>query len=107
LRTLIIEREAMGGQAATSSWIRNFLGFPSGISGSQLGLQAFRRAAVLGWQFTLMRPATEISTRGADRVVKLSDGTEIRSRAVVIATGVSYRRLGDDSPERMVVRRAS
>jgi len=102
LRTLIIEREAMGGQAATSSWIRNFLGFPSGISGSQLGLQAFRQAAVFGSQFHLMRPATEISTRGADRVVKLSDGTEIRSRAVVIATGVSYRRLGIDSLERLI-----
>ena len=67
----------MGGQAATSSWIRNSLGFPSGISGSQLGLQAFRQAAVFGAQFHLMRPATEIAARGADRVVRLTDGTEI------------------------------
>jgi thioredoxin reductase (NADPH) len=102
LRTLIIEREAMGGQAATSSWIRNFLGFPSGISGSQLGLQAFRQAATFGAQFHLMRPATEVGVRGTDRVVKLVDGTEIRSRAVVIATGVSYRRLGIDSLERLL-----
>jgi thioredoxin reductase (NADPH) len=102
LRTLIIEREAMGGQAATSSWIRNFLGFPSGISGSQLGLQAFRQAAVFGSQFHLMRPATEVSARGADRVVTLSDGTEIRGRAIVIATGVSYRRLGIDALERLI-----
>jgi len=102
LRTLIIEREAMGGQAATSSWIRNFLGFPSGISGSQLGVQAFRQAAVFGAQFHLMRPATELAAREADRVVKLSDGTEIRSRAVIIATGVSYRRLGIDSLERLL-----
>jgi thioredoxin reductase (NADPH) len=102
LRTLIVEREAMGGQAATSSWIRNFLGFPSGISGSQLGLQAFRQAAVFGAQFHLMRPATEVSAQGADRVVTLSDGTEIRSRAVVIATGVSYRRLGIDALERLL-----
>jgi thioredoxin reductase (NADPH) len=102
LRTLIIEREAMGGQAATSSWIRNFLGFPSGISGSQLGLQAFRQAATFGAQFHLMRPATEVGVRGADRLVKLVDGTEIRSRAVVIATGVSYRRLGIESLERLL-----
>ena len=102
LRTLIIEREAMGGQAATSSWIRNFLGFPSGISGSQLGLQAFRQAALFGTQFHLMRPVVEIAVRGSDRVVTLTDGTEIRSRAVVIATGVSYRRLGIEALERLI-----
>src|SRR5262249_6260411 len=90
LRSLIIEREAMGGQAATSSWIRNFLGFPGGISGSQLAVQAFRQAAVFGAQFHLMRPAIEVRDRGPDRVVKLADGLEIRSRAVIIATGVSY-----------------
>jgi len=102
LRTLIIEREAMGGQAASSSWIRNFLGFPSGISGSQLGLQAFRQAAVFGAQFHLMRPATGVSAQGGEGVVTLSDGTEIRSRAVIIATGVSYRRLGIDALEALI-----
>jgi thioredoxin reductase (NADPH) len=102
LRTLIVEREAMGGQAASSSWIRNFLGFPAGISGSQLAVQAFRQAAVFGAQFHLMRPAFEVLVRGTDRVVKLSDGVEIRSRAVVIATGVSYRRLGIEPLERLL-----
>jgi len=102
LRTLIIEREAMGGQAATSSWIRNFLGFPGGISGSQLALQGFQQAAVFGAQYQMMRTAVEIGTRGAERVVKLADGRLIVSRAVVIATGVTYRRLGIPSLERLL-----
>jgi len=102
LHTLIIEREAMGGQAASSSWIRNFLGFPCGISGSQLAMQGFRQAAVFGARFHLMRPAVAIETRGSDRLVRLSDGVEILSRAVVIATGVSYRRLGIEALERLL-----
>src|SRR5215831_271463 len=102
LHTLIVEREAMGGQAASSSWIRNFLGFPCGISGSQLAVQGFRQAAVFGAEFHLMRPAVAIETRGGDRLVRLSDGVEILSRSVVIATGVSYRRLGIEPLERLL-----
>ncbi|HZW88848.1 MAG TPA: NAD(P)/FAD-dependent oxidoreductase, partial [Myxococcaceae bacterium] len=102
LHTLIIEREAMGGQAATSSWIRNFLGFPCGISGNQLALQGFRQAAVFGAEFHLMRPAVAVEARDVERVVRLSDGVEVVSRAVVIATGVSYRRLGIEPLERLL-----
>ncbi|GGC15687.1 FAD-dependent oxidoreductase [Cellulomonas carbonis] len=94
LRTLVVEQQAVGGQAGTSSMIRNYLGFPSGISGSRLAELAYRQAWTFGSGFHFMRAATGLRTEDEWRVLALSDGGEVRSRSVVVATGASYRRLG-------------
>ena len=94
LRTVIIEAEAMGGQAGTSSMIRNYLGFPRGISGGELTARAYEQAWLFGAQFIFMARVVGIRTAGEHLVLLLRDGAEVRSRAVVIGTGVSYRRLG-------------
>lgn len=93
LRTLVIERHAVGGQAGTSSMIRNYLGFPRGITGAELAQRAMEQAASLGAEFILTRGVTGLETGGAERIVVLDEGVEVRARAVVIATGVSYNRL--------------
>ena len=92
LQTLGLEQQAIGGQAATSSLIRNYLGFPRGISGSDLAARAFQQAGAFGAHFVYGQ-VTGVRADGHDRVVTLQDGSQITSRAVVIATGVSYRRL--------------
>ena len=94
LRTVIVERETFGGQAGTSSLIRNYLGFSRGISGSELAWQAYQQAWLFGASFRLARHATALRHQEERLVVTLSDGTEVAGRAVVIATGASYRRLG-------------
>ncbi len=93
LSTLVVEGEAVGGQAGTSSLIRNYLGFARGISGQKLAREAFHQAAFFGADFRLMRDATGLRRSGEDLVVSLSDGTEVSGRAVIVATGASYRRL--------------
>jgi thioredoxin reductase (NADPH) len=100
LRTLVLERETFGGQAGTSSRIRNYLGFSRGISGSDLAWQAYQQAWLFGASFRLAHQATGLRRDEREElVVTLSDGTEVAGRAVVIATGVSYRRLGMPSLE--------
>jgi thioredoxin reductase (NADPH) len=96
LRTVVVEAEAPGGQAALSSRIENYLGFPNGISGSELARRAFAQARRFG--STLVAPHRAVGIRPEDpyRVVLLDDGTELHCGAVVIATGVQYRRL--DAP---------
>ena len=93
LRTALLEREAFGGQAGTSSLIRNYLGFPRGVSGAELAGRAYEQARMFGTQFVYGNPATSLATDGELRIVGLQDGSAVTSRAVVIATGVSYRRL--------------
>jgi thioredoxin reductase (NADPH) len=93
LKTLVIEREAVGGQAGTSSLIRNYLGFPKGVSGTKLAFSAYLQAWSFGTTFHWMREATRLRAEGDERVVSLSDGTSIRSRSVIVASGVAYRRL--------------
>jgi thioredoxin reductase (NADPH) len=93
LSTLVLEGEAIGGQAGTSSMIRNYLGFAQGISGQELAYQASRQASLFGVRFRLMRSATGLAREGGRLVVALSDGTEVSVRSVVVATGASYRRL--------------
>jgi thioredoxin reductase (NADPH) len=93
LRTLLLEREAVGGQAGTTSLIRNYLGFPRGISGAELAARATEQAVVFGAELVYAQPATGLRPAGADRVLTLADGSQVVSRTVVIATGVSYRRL--------------
>jgi thioredoxin reductase (NADPH) len=102
LRTVVIERETFGGQAGTSSLIRNYLGFSRGISGSELAWQAYQQAWLFGASFRIARQAIGLR-RGEDEVVVvLSDGTEVAGRAAILATGVSYRRLDVPSLEALV-----
>jgi thioredoxin reductase (NADPH) len=101
LSTLIVEREAIGGQVGSSSLIRNYLGFAHGISGQKLTYQAFQQATLFGANFRLMRSATALRRAGAELVVTLSDGKEVSARTVIVATGASYRRLGVPELEAM------
>src|ERR671916_164872 len=102
LRTVVVERETFGGQAGTSSLIRNYLGFSRGISGSELAWQAYQQAWLFGASFRISRQATGLRRDGDELAVALSDGTEVAGRAVILATGVSYRRLGVPSLEDLV-----
>ncbi|MDR3034196.1 MAG: NAD(P)/FAD-dependent oxidoreductase [Kitasatospora sp.] len=102
LRTALLEREAFGGQAGTSSRIRNYLGFPDGVSGGELAQRAYEQAWVFGTHFVYGNPATSLATDRDPLLVGLQDGSQIQARAVVIATGVSYRRLGVPELEALV-----
>jgi thioredoxin reductase (NADPH) len=93
LATLLLEREAVGGQAGTTSLIRNYLGFPRGISGKELAARANEQAQMFGAELVYAQPATGLRADGPDRVLALADGSQAVSRSVVLATGVSYRRL--------------
>ena len=102
LRTLVIEPEAIGGQAGTSSMIRNYLGFPQGISGDDLAHRAWEQAVLFGAQFVFTQRATQLGPRGNERVMGLSDGSELLAHAVIVATGMTYRRIGIPALERFV-----
>lgn len=104
LRTLVVEREAVGGQAGTTSRIRNYLGFPRGVSGSDLANRAFEQALHFGAQFHVMRESVQLHPGEPYHRIALSDGHEVRARTVIVATGVTYRRLGVASVERLVGR---
>ncbi len=97
LDTLVLERESIGGQAASSSLIRNYLGFSRGISGAELAQRAYQQAWVFGASFVLTQQVESLRVEEGRYVLTLSGGDEVRTRAVVLATGVSYRRL--DVPE--------
>jgi len=94
LDTLVLESDAVGGQAGSSSLIRNYLGFPRGVSGADLALRAYRQAWIFGATVAHARRATGLRV-GDDGGFELTvdDGERVRARAVVLATGVSYRRL--------------
>jgi thioredoxin reductase (NADPH) len=102
LRTLLFESEAIGGQAGTSSMIRNYLGFPRGISGDALAHRAWEQAVLFGAQFVFTQRAIELRARGNERVMALIDGSEVVARAVIVATGMTYRRIGIPALERFV-----
>jgi thioredoxin reductase (NADPH) len=93
LDVLVIERESIGGQAGSSSLIRNYLGFSRGISGSELAQRAYQQAWVFGARFAHTREVTGIERRDGDFVVRVAPGDEVRCRSIVLATGVSYRRI--------------
>jgi thioredoxin reductase (NADPH) len=93
LRTVLVERQATGGQAGQSSRIENYLGFPDGVSGAQLTDRARRQAAKFGTEVLTARDVVGLEPRGSARVVRFGDGTEIAAHSVVLATGVSYRAL--------------
>jgi thioredoxin reductase (NADPH) len=94
LDTLVVERESIGGQAGSSSLIRNYLGFARGVSGSELAQRAYQQAWIFGARFLHTRAVTALRADGARYVLPLSDGSEASASAVVLATGVTYRRLG-------------
>ena len=102
LRTLVIERFVPGGQAGTSSMIRNYLGFPRGISGAELAARAQEQAFSLGAEFLLTSDVISVSSEESEHVVTTAEGTQARARAVIIATGVSYNRLEVDGVDRLV-----
>ncbi len=99
LRVLVIDEGGVGGQARSSSLIRNYLGFPKGISGSRLAVQAHEQASVFGAGFVFMHRAIALARSGTRLEVSLSDGRRVTARAVILATGASYRRLGVPSLE--------
>ncbi|RYP87235.1 response regulator [Nocardioides guangzhouensis] len=93
LSTVVVEREAPGGQAGRSAAIENYLGFPKGLSGADLAARAIAQAARFGAEMVLANDVVGLETRGPVRAVLFGD-TEIEARSVIVATGVSYRRLG-------------
>ena len=102
LRTLVIEQLVIGGQAGASSLIRNYLGFPRGISGAELTQRAYQQAWLFGAHFVFSRGVTALRTDGSKKILTLSDGRTIAARAVVIATGADYRRLDVPSLDHFV-----
>lgn len=93
LRTIVIEQQAPGGQAGMSSRIENYLGFPSGLSGAELARRASSQAKRLGAEILAAQEAIDLNTDGPSRTIKLADGSELKCRAVLLATGVAYRKL--------------
>jgi thioredoxin reductase (NADPH) len=93
LKTVLVEREAPGGQAGTTSRIENYLGFPAGLTGGDLARRALAQARRLGAEILSPQDAMAIRREDPYRVVTLADGTEISCQTVVVATGVSYRQL--------------
>jgi thioredoxin reductase (NADPH) len=93
LKTLLIERRAPGGQAGTSSRIENYLGFPTGLSGAELTRRAITQASRLGTEFLSPQTVSSIQQKDGYKKIILVDGPEINTRAVVITTGVDYRKL--------------
>jgi thioredoxin reductase (NADPH) len=119
LSVVVIEAEVFGGQAGTTSLIRNYLGFPNGLSGADLAQRAYEQARSFGAQFLIARKAIDLRTDGDERILTLEESSavdshrpvplvpvkvEVRSRAVVLATGVSYRRIGIESVDAFVGR---
>ncbi len=93
LRTVLVEREATGGQAGQSSRIETYLGFPDGVSGAQLTERARRQALKFGAELLSTREVVGLDAAGATRLVRFGDGTTIAAHTAVLATGVTYRRL--------------
>jgi thioredoxin reductase (NADPH) len=96
LRTVLVEREATGGQAGQSTRIENYLGFPDGVSGVQLTDRARRQATRFGAEILTAAAVTGLEVRGSSRVVRFADGGEVAAHTVVLATGVAYSTL--DAP---------
>jgi thioredoxin reductase (NADPH) len=102
LDTLVVERESIGGQAGSSSLIRNYPGFSRGVSGAELAQRTYQQAWVFGCDFLLMRDATGLEARAGRIAISVSDGSKVTARTVVLAMGVSYRRLDAPGLEALV-----
>ncbi len=101
LKTIMIEREAPGGQAGLSSRIENYLGFPSGLSGAVFARRAVDQARRFGVEIVSPQEATSIRSDGPYRYVRLSNGTEFSCHALILATGVQWRKLGIPGEDRL------
>ena len=99
LRTIVVEREAPGGQAGTSSRIENYLGFPSGVSGDELASRALQQARRHGAEILVTRTITRIDA--PTRQVHLDGGDVLRARTIILASGVAWRRLAVDGFDRL------
>ena len=93
LDVLVVERIATGGQAGTSSRIENYLGFPAGVTGAELMGNALLQAQKFGARITVPGTVQRLGIEAGVRVITLADGTKIRGKCVLVATGVEYRRL--------------
>ncbi|MCB0829169.1 MAG: FAD-dependent oxidoreductase, partial [Solirubrobacterales bacterium] len=94
--------EAAGGQAGTSSLIRNYLGFAHGVSGQDFVVEACEQAWLFGADLVYSQSATGLTLEGTDKIVRMSDGTQVTTKAVIIAVGVSWRRLGVPAVEALI-----
>src|SRR5215471_4461470 len=101
LRTLLIEREAPGGQAGRSSRIENYLGFPTGLSGGDLARRAVAQARRFGVEILAPQEVTGVRIEGPSRVVRLADDSEVVTRALIVATGIAFRKLEIPGLERL------
>jgi len=101
LHTMIVEREAPGGQAGVSSRIENYLGFPAGLSGADLARRAVVQARRFGVEILSPQEAVAVRVEGPYRIIKLGDGSEISCHALMIATGVQWRRLDATGVDRL------
>jgi thioredoxin reductase (NADPH) len=102
LRVVVVDAAGIGGQARSSSLIRNYLGFGKGVSGSRLAEQAYEQASTFGASFLFMHRVTALERAGAEVALTLEDGRSVRARTVVLATGASYRRLGIPALEALI-----
>jgi thioredoxin reductase (NADPH) len=102
LHTIVLEPQAIGGQAGSSSLIRNYLGFPRGIGGGPLAHRAWEQAVLFGAQFVFTHDVIQLSPHGSDHMITLRDGDQVVARAVIIAAGVAYRRLGIPTVDNLV-----
>jgi thioredoxin reductase (NADPH) len=94
LRVLVLDEGGIGGQVRSSSLIRNYLGFPKGVSGSRLAEQAYEQASVFGATFVFMHRVTALARSGDHITITIDEDKRVRARSVVLATGATYRRLG-------------
>ncbi|CCH51474.1 response regulator receiver modulated FAD-dependent pyridine nucleotide-disulphide oxidoreductase [Fibrisoma limi BUZ 3] len=97
LKTILIDKRAPGGQAGTSSRIENYLGFPSGLSGADLARRAITQAQRFGVEFLAPQEVVEISSQGQYKHIRMADGSEVLTRAILLSTGVSYHKLENES----------
>ena len=100
LEALVVEREALGGQAATSTLIRNYLGFNRGVTGAELAQRGYQQAWVFGARFLMMQEVTALRAEGDHLLVDIAGQGSVRARSVVLCLGVDYRRLGVASIEK-------
>lgn len=100
LKTILVEREAIGGQAGTSSLIENYMGFPDGISGAELAERARQQALKFGVEILLLRGGLRTESTGKEMTVVLTDGEKITAKANICATGIEYARLNLPNEER-------
>lgn len=93
LKTLVVEKHSPGGQAGTSSRIENYLGFPNGLSGAELTRRALSQVSRFGVEVLAPQEVKDIKVKGSYKIITLSDDTQVKSRSIIIATGVAYQKL--------------